>query len=96
MSVREVRVWLFALVGYWWLNPYGRDALRYELLMPNPDWHRIGYRLQFSASGPRAGMSGVRRRCKGISGPRAVGTQKQRELATLQCWRDAIVKDGLL
>ena len=83
-SVPEVRVWLFALVGYWWSTPYGRDALGYELLMPNPDWHRIGSRLQLSASGPRAGMSGVRRRGYGISGPGAVGTQQRRELATLQ------------
>ena len=96
MSVPEVRVWLFALVGYWWLTPYGRDALGYELLMHYPDWHRIGSRLQISASGPRAGMSGTQRQGDGISGPGAVGTQQQREVATLQCWRDAIVRDGLL
>jgi hypothetical protein len=28
------------LVGYWWLTPYGRDALGYELLVPDPDWHQ--------------------------------------------------------
>jgi len=94
MSVPEVRVWLFALVGYWWLTPYGRDALGYELLTHNPDWHRIGSRLQMSASGPRAGMSGTQR--LGRSGPGAVGTQQQREVATLQCGHDAIVRDGLL
>ena len=96
MSVPEVRVWLFALVGYWWLTPYGRDALGYELLMPDPDWHRIGSRLRLSASGPRAGMSGVRRRGNGIRKPGAVSTQQQRELATLRCWHDAIVRDGVL
>ena len=95
-SVPEVRVWLFALVGYWWLTPYGRDALGYELLVPDPDWHRIGSRLRLSASGPRAGMSGVRRRGNGISKPGAVSTQQQRELATLRCWHDAIVRDGVL
>ena len=73
-SIPEVRVWLFALVGYWWWTPYGRDALGYELLVPDPDWHRIGSCLRLSASGPRAGMSGVRRRGNGISKPGAVST----------------------
>ena len=96
MSVPEARVWPFVSVGYWWLTQYGRGALGYELLMPNPDWHRIGSRLRLSASGPRAGMSGIRLRGNGINGPGAVTTQQQRELATLQCWRNAIVRDGLL
>ena len=41
-------------------------------------------------------MSGVRRRGNGIRGPGAVTTQQQCEVATLQCWRTAIVRDGLL
>ena len=52
MSVPEVRIWLFALFGYWWLTPYGRDALEYELLMPEPDWHRISSCLRLSVRGP--------------------------------------------
>ena len=93
-STSEVRIWIFALLGYCWLTPHGRVVAGYELLMPEPDWPRIRTCLDLAALGPRAGMSGHRRRGLGVLGPGAVATQQQREVATLQCWHRAIVKDG--
>ena len=78
------------------MTPHGRDVAGYELLMPEPDWPRIRTCLDLAALGPRAGMSGHRRRGLGVLGPGAVATQQQSEAATLQCWHRAIVKDGAL
>jgi len=52
MSVPEVRVWLFALVGYWRLAPYGRDALGYELLCTI----RIGIGSALASNSRQAGL----------------------------------------
>ena len=64
--------------------------------MPKPDWHRIGACLRLSVRGPRAGMSGVRRRGNGVRGPGAVATQQQRKVATLQSCHNANIRDGAL
>jgi hypothetical protein len=66
--------------------------------MPEPDWQQIGTCLRLSVRGPRAGMSGARRRGNGVRGPGAVATQQQwqRDVATLQSWHKAMVRDGAL
>ena len=75
-SASEVCIWIFPWLGYWRLTPYGRGALGCELLMPEPDWHRIVTCLRLSVRGPLAGMSTQRRRGNAVRGPRAVTIQQ--------------------
>lgn len=92
----EVRLWVFASLSFWWLTPYGRDAVGYQLLLESPDWDLIGDLLELAARGPRVGIAGQRRRGTGVLGSGASATQSQREVATMQCWRRAIVEEGKL
>ena len=84
------RMWLFALVGFWWLRSGERDAISWALLAPVPDWDGLLAVLRLARA---VGTDEVRRRGSGSKSPddlRLIGL-----IETLQSWRNPIVNGEL-
>lgn len=97
MPLKSPAAWLAALIAYWWMDDFARDAVGWLLTDAEPDWDQIKGLLRCAttvAQSGAVGTAGPRYRRGHGAVPAGGCAQNSRMILSLQRWHNMVVIDG--